>query len=342
MAESAPQPSSDALLQVRDLATYFPVTSGSLFRREKQVLKAVDGVSFDINRGETLGLVGESGCGKSTVLRTILGFERATAGQVFFDGRDILTLTAKEMRDLRQRIQIIFQDPYSALSPRFTVEQTVSEPWIAQGKEPTKQERRRRVIELLERVGLQARDATRFPHEFSGGQRQRIGIARALAVGPELILCDEPVSALDVSVQAQVLSLLRELQNDLGLTYLFVGHDLAVVRHVSHRIAVMYLGKVVEIGKERNLHDSPTHPYTQALLSAVPVPEPSATRAQERIILEGEVPSPVHPPSGCSFRTRCWKADVHCAREEPALEDRLGLGHLSACHYPEVRSQEPV
>ncbi|NEE04308.1 ABC transporter ATP-binding protein [Phytoactinopolyspora halotolerans] len=321
------------LLSVRDLHTTFPVRS-RLLRRTVAHVQAVSGVSFDLYPGETLGLVGESGSGKSTVARTILGLEKATAGTVTFDGRDLTSLSASEMRPVRRDVQMIFQDPYSSLNPRRTVEEIVREAWEIHPGVVPKSRWKDEARELLERVGLNPDHADRYPHQFSGGQRQRIGIARALALHPKLIICDEAVSALDVSIQAQVLNLLQDLQRDLGLTYLFIAHDLSVVRHVSTRVAVMYLGKIVEMAGRREIFEQPTHPYTQALLSAVPVPRPWDAPRRAEIVVAGDIPSPANPPSGCRFRTRCWKAQPRCADDEPALQPRLGL-HPSACHFAE-------
>jgi oligopeptide transport system ATP-binding protein len=324
----------DPLLSVRDLHTSFPIRS-ALLRREVGRVQAVSGVSFDLRPGRTLGLVGESGSGKTTLARTIIGLERPESGQVLFDGRDLFAMSGAELRRTRRQIQMIFQDPYSSLNPRLTVEQIISEAWVIHPGVVPRNRWSAEVKDLLARVGLNPDHADRYPHQFSGGQRQRIGIARALALRPRLVICDEPVSALDVSVQAQVLNLLIDLQADLGLTYLFISHDLSVVRHVSDEVAVMYLGKIVETGTVDQIFATPVHPYTQALLSAVPVPRPWDAPPRQQIVLAGDIPSPVSPPSGCRFRTRCWKAQPRCAEDEPALTDRLA-DHRSACHFPEL------
>ncbi len=322
----------EVLLQVRHLKKYFPL-DGGLFGRRKGVVKAVDDISFEIHRGETLGLVGESGCGKSTTGRAILLLQRPTAGQVILEGQDLTQLSPEELRRLRPKMQMIFQDPYASLNPRHPVEKIVAEPLVIHGvlEGPALRER---VAELLELVGMNPAYMRRFPHEFSGGQRQRIGIARALALNPEFIVCDEPISALDVSIQAQVVNLLQDLQEQFGLTYLFIAHDLSMVKHISHRIAVMYLGKIVELADRITLFDEPLHPYTQALISAVPVPDPAVERQRQRIILHGEVPSPANPPSGCVFHTRCPIAQDICSTEEPVFR-RARPHHWVACHLVE-------
>ncbi len=332
VAGAAEQP----LLEVRHLKKYFPIQRG-LLKRTVGYVKAVDDVSYSVARGETFGLVGESGCGKSTTARLVLRLLTPTAGSVTLDGRDISTLSTEQIRAVRKELQIVFQDPYASLNPRMTVRQIVSEPMIVHGME--KKEAYERVTDLLVQCGLAKEHAARYPHEFSGGQRQRVGVARALATNPKLVFLDEPVSALDVSIQAQIVNLLEDLQDELGLTYVFIAHDLSVVAHISDRIAVMYLGKIVEMGTRDEIFKATSHPYTKALLSAVPVPDPrkERLRKQTRIVLQGDVPSPSDPPSGCRFRTRCWKATDLCASEEPILIDR-GSGHPVACHYPETVS----
>ena len=324
----------EPLLSVRNLHTNFPIRS-SFLRRVVGHVQAVSGVSFDVYPGETLGLVGESGSGKSTTARTIVGLEQAVEGEIIWDGQDLTAASAKQMRLVHRDIQMIFQDPYASLNPRRRVRELVAEPWEIHSDAAPTGSWASAAAELLERVGLNPDHAGRFPHQFSGGQRQRIGIARALALKPKLIICDEPVSALDVSIQAQIINLMQDLQQDFGLTYLFIAHDLSVVRHISDRVAVMYLGKIVETGEQAELYARPTHPYTQALLSAVPVPDPWKYPSRRRIVLEGDIPSPSDPPSGCRFRTRCWKAEDLCAQQEPALEVREGA-HPSACHFAAI------
>ena len=329
--------SGDAILQVRDVMKHFPITEGIVFKKQIGAVKAVDGVTFDLMRGETLGLVGESGCGKSTLAKLLMVLERPTAGEVTYNGQDIFSLNSRDLRRLRRQIQIVLQDPYTSLNPRMTVGDIVGEPFQIHTDVAPKGDRKRRVQELLEVVGLNPDYINRYPHQFSGGQRQRIGIARGLALRPEIIICDEPVSALDVSVQAQVMNLLEDLQQEFGLSYIFIAHDLSVVRHIADRVAVMYLGRIVEIGTDADIYETPTHPYTQALLSAVPVPDPSLRGQRDEIVLEGDVPSPANPPSGCRFRTRCWKAQDICAEEVPELVVRPGSPHPSACHFAEIR-----
>jgi oligopeptide/dipeptide ABC transporter ATP-binding protein len=322
---------SDVLLRVTNLVKNFDVRRTKNSGAKKRTVQAVTNVSFSIERGQTLGLVGESGSGKTTLGRCVLRLIEPTSGQVEFDGRDLGLMKFEELRWLRRKMQIVFQDPFASLDPKMTVGASIAEPLIVQGVPGSHSDK---IIELLELVGLSADHASRFPHEFSGGQRQRIGIARALALNPALIILDEPVSALDVSIQAGILNLFEDLQMKLGISYLFIAHDLSVVRHVADRIAVMYLGKIVEIGDQETVFENPTHPYTKALLSAVPLTDPKAERARTRVILEGEVPSPINPPSGCRFRTRCWKAQDICSQEEPMLTIRPS-GQLSACHFPE-------
>lgn len=317
------------ILEVRELKKYFPAESG-VFAWEKRFVKAVDGVSFTVQEGETIGIVGESGCGKSTLGQTILQLQQATSGQVIYRGVDLCSLKPSQMRNYRKDMQIIFQDPYSSINPRKNIETIVTEPMLIHGLIRSS-EKKEKAVELLEKVGLGEQHLRRMPHEFSGGQRQRIGIARALGLNPKLIVCDEPVSALDVSIQAQVLNLLKKLQKEYGITYLFIAHGVPAVRHVSDRIIVMYLGKIVEFAGRDELFDRIAHPYTEALMSAVPEPDPE--RPRNRIVLPGEIPSPINPPSGCRFHTRCPYAKEICAKEEPELRD-VGNAHLCACHYP--------
>jgi len=330
LAPPAPaEPAAGDILEVRDLVKHFPA-GGGLLRGPRRVVRAVDGVSFRLRRGETLGLVGESGCGKTTVVRCILQLDRPTSGEVFFEGRDLTTLSESDLRPVRRRLQVCFQDPYGSLNPRMRVGQTLGEPLAVHGLARGRERRQRRVRELLAAVGLTSEQADRYPHELSGGQRQRVGIARALALEPAVIICDEPVSALDVSIQAQIVNLLEDLQAELGLAYLFVAHDLSVVRHISDRIAVMYLGKIVELADRNALYGSPRHPYTRALLSAVPIPDPVVEAARERIVLRGEVPGPHDPPAGCAFHPRCPIAIAACATGVPPLRE-VAPEHWVAC-----------
>jgi oligopeptide transport system ATP-binding protein len=328
---------SETILEAKNVVKHYPVTRGVVFRKTIGQVQAVDGVSFSLKQGETLGIVGESGCGKSTLARVLMNLERPTGGSVEYRGRDMFTMGGGEMRKLRRQIQLVMQDPYTSLNPRMTVGDLIGEPFEIHTDVAPKGSRRKKVQELLEVVGLNPEHINRYPHQFSGGQRQRIGIARALALRPEIIVCDEPVSALDVSIQAQVMNLLDSLQKELGLAYIFIAHDLSVVRHLSDRVAVMYLGKIVEIGTEDEIYERPTHPYTQALLSAVPVPDPNSRSTKAIIRLTGDVPSPANPPSGCRFRTRCWKAQDICAEQVPELVQRPGTDHPSACHFAEER-----
>ena len=319
----------DVILEVKDLVKHFPIGEG-FFGQGKQVVHAVNGINFQIKRGETLGLVGESGCGKSTAGRTIIRLYEPTSGQIIFEGQDVTKAEGKDLLNLRRQMQMIFQDPYASLNPRMTVGDIVGEGLDIHNL-ATGQVRTDRIYELLEVIGLNPEHANRFPHEFSGGQRQRIGIARALSVNPRLIICDEPISALDVSIQAQIVNMLEELQEKLGLTYLFIAHDLSMVKHISHRIAVMYLGKIVELADSFELYKNPQHPYTQALLSAIPIPDPRIEATRTRIVVEGSVPSPVDPPSGCYFRTRCPYVKTVCAEQAPQLKE-IGTNHVAACH----------
>ncbi|ARQ68778.1 ABC transporter ATP-binding protein [Streptomyces marincola] len=340
----APVEAREPILEVRGLVKHFPLTQGILFKRQIGAVKAVDDISFTLHRGETLGIVGESGCGKSTVAKLLMNLEQPTAGQILYRGEDIAKLSGRALKAVRRNIQMVFQDPYTSLNPRMTVGDIIGEPFEIHPETAPKGDRRRKVQELLDVVGLNPEYINRYPHQFSGGQRQRIGIARGLALNPEIIICDEPVSALDVSVQAQVINLMERLQNEFDLAYLFIAHDLSIVRHISDRVGVMYLGKMAEIGTDAEIYDHPTHPYTQALLSAVPQPDPSARENRERIILTGDVPSPANPPSGCRFRTRCWKAQDKCAEEVPLLavperfkDSDTGARHDSACHFAEEK-----
>lgn len=336
-AAPAPPANGEVVLEVRDLVKYFPITTGIVLKRKIGDIKAVDGVDLTLRRGETLGLVGESGCGKSTVAKLLIGLETPTSGSIVVRGQDISKMSTRELHSARRNIQIVFQDPYTSLDPRMTVGDIVGEPFVIHRDVAPRGDRKRKVQELLEVVGLNPEHINRYPHQFSGGQRQRIGIARSLALRPEIIVCDEPVSALDVSIQAQVMNLLEDLQGEFGLSYIFIAHDLSVVRHLSDRVAVMYLGRIVELAPEKEIYDHPTHPYTQALLSAVPVPDPTLRGHRDQIILTGDPPSPANPPSGCRFRTRCWKAQDICTTDVPALIERPGSPHPSACHFAEER-----
>lgn len=318
----------EPLLQIENLKTYFDV-SGGMFSK-KQYVKAVDDISFQIRRGETFGLVGESGCGKSTLGRTIVKINRPTAGRILYEGKDVMKLSAEEERDFRKKVQMIFQDPYASLNPRMTVGEIIREPMDIHHIFETKEEREARVVELLQIVGLKPDHIRRYPHEFSGGQRQRISIARTLALNPDFVVCDEPISALDVSIQAQIINLLQNIQEEMGISYLFVAHDLSMVNHISDRIGVMYLGHMMEIGESDELYRDPMHPYTKALLSAVPIPDPDVAKRRQRIHLQGELPSPINPPSGCPFRTRCPLADGKCAEERPGLR-QVG-NRMVGCH----------
>lgn len=327
---------SAPILRVKDLQKHFPVTSGNLFKKQVGEVRAVDGLTFDVYPGETLGLVGESGCGKSTAGRSMLRLLEPTGGSVEFDGQDLLAMGKRQLVSMRREMQMIFQDPYSSLNPRHTIGSIIGAPFAVQGVKP-EGGTMKAVQNLMERVGLNPEHYNRYPNEFSGGQRQRIGIARAIALKPKLIVCDEPVSALDVSIQAQVLNLLDDIQKEFGIAYIFVAHDLSVVRHISDRVAVMYLGKIMELTTRDQLYSAPLHPYTHALLSAVPIADPDRERARERIILNGDLPSPSNPPSGCVFSTRCWKATDRCRSEIPVLRE-ISSGHQIACHFPEDRS----
>lgn len=341
MSESIPQTSartsltserSDTLLKVDDLAMYFPLTSGLIIQRTHGYVHAIDGVSFSIKRGKTLGLVGESGSGKTTIGRCLVRLYKPTRGELLLDGTDLSKLSGGDLRQVRRRVQMVFQDPFASLNPRFSIGSLISEPMRIHGI-GTRQEARERTEELLELVGLNPAFYDRYPHEFSGGQRQRIVIARAISINPEFVIADEPVSALDVSIRAQILNLLQRLQRQLGLTYLFISHDLSVVRHVADQIAVMYLGKIMELADRDEIYRAPKHPYTQALLSAVPIPDPKVEKRRQRIILAGDLPSPINIPKGCRFHTRCPMAQAICREEEPRFEDKTGNGHFAACHF---------
>ena len=340
---------AEVILEVRDLVKHYPLTQGILFKKQVGSVKAVDGVDFELAAGETLGIVGESGCGKSTVAKMLVHLERPTSGRILYKGDDITRLSARALKAVRRNIQMVFQDPYTSLNPRMTVGDIIGEPFEIHPEVAPKGDRRRKVQDLLDVVGLNPEYINRYPHQFSGGQRQRIGIARGLALQPEVIVADEPVSALDVSVQAQVINLMEKLQDEFDLSYIFIAHDLSIVRHISDRVGVMYLGRIVEIGGDAEIYDHPTHPYTQALLSAAPLPDPALRDHRERIVLTGEVPSPANPPSGCRFRTRCWKAQERCALEVPLLavpavfRDQKGpAAHPSACHFAEEKQIVPT
>ncbi|MER5432976.1 dipeptide ABC transporter ATP-binding protein [Streptomyces sp. NPDC002588] len=340
---------SEPVLEVSGLHKHYPLTQGILFKKQVGAVRAVDGVDFALGKGETLGIVGESGCGKSTVAKMLVHLERPTAGRIRYKGEDVTRLSGKALKAVRRNIQMVFQDPYTSLNPRMTVGDIIGEPFEIHPEVAPKGDRRKHVQDLLDVVGLNPEYVNRYPHQFSGGQRQRIGIARGLALRPEVIVADEPVSALDVSIQAQVINLMDRLQAEFELSYLFIAHDLSIVRHISDRVGVMYLGRIVEIGRDTEIYDHPTHPYTQALLSAVPLPDPVAREHRERIILTGDVPSPANIPSGCRFRTRCWKARERCALEVPELavpaEFRYASGpaaHDSACHFAQEKKVVPA
>jgi len=328
---------SDVVLETKNLVKHFPITQGIVFKTKVGAVRAVDGVDIELHRGETLGVVGESGCGKSTLAKLLVGLEKPTSGSIMVRNENMVRLSGSALRRARRNIQMVLQDPYTSLNPRMTVGDIIGEPFQIHPDAVPRKGRERAVQDLLDTVGLNPDHVNRYPHQFSGGQRQRIGIARALALKPEIIVCDEPVSALDVSIQAQVINLLERLQKEFGLSYIFIAHDLSVVRHISNRVAVMYLGRIVEIGDDLAIYEQPTHPYTQALLSAVPLPDPRLRGHRVQIVLEGDVPSPANPPSGCRFRTRCWKAQEVCAEKAPPLEVRERSPHPSACHFAEIR-----
>jgi oligopeptide transport system ATP-binding protein len=329
---------TDVVLETKGLVKHFPITQGIVFKTKVGAVQAVDGVDIQLRRGETLGVVGESGCGKSTLAKLLVALEKPTSGEINVRGENMVTMSGGKLRRARRNIQMVLQDPYTSLNPRMTVGDIVGEPFEIHPEVTPRKGREQAVRDLLDLVGLNPDHINRYPHQFSGGQRQRIGIARALALKPEIIVCDEPVSALDVSIQAQVINLLESLQNEMGLSYIFIAHDLSVVRHIADRVAVMYLGRIVEIGNDREIYEEPTHPYTQALLYAVPVPDPTLRGHRDQIVLEGDVPSPANPPSGCRFRTRCWKAQDICAEQDPALVLREKSPHPSACHFAEIRN----
>ena len=338
--ELDPYADQEVVLEVQGLVKHFPLRQGVIFQKQVGAVQAVDGVDLQLRRGETLGIVGESGCGKSTLAKLLVRLEDPDEGQILFRGEDFLAVSGERLRHLRRKIQVIFQDPYTSLNPRTSVGDIIAEPFRVHPDIKPKQGIRSRVQELLEVVGLNPDHINRYPHQFSGGQRQRIGIARGLALNPDVIILDEPVSALDVSVQAQVMNLLDDLQQEFGLSYIFIAHDLSVVRHISDRVGVMYLGKIVELGSEEGIYGAAAHPYTQALLSAVPLPDPTLRGRREQIVLPGDPPSPANPPSGCRFRTRCWKATEICAEQTPELVVREGTNHPSACHHAEVRDEQ--
>jgi oligopeptide transport system ATP-binding protein len=323
----------EVVLETKNLVKHFPITRGIVFQTKVGAVHAVDGVNLQLHKGETLGVVGESGCGKSTLAKLLVGLEKPTSGEIVVNGVDTARLSGEQMRRSRRDIQMVLQDPYTSLNPRMTVGDIIGEPFEVHPDVVPKGDRKARVQELLDFVGLNPDHINRYPHQFSGGQRQRIGIARAIALKPKIIVCDEPVSALDVSIQAQVINLLEQLQSEFGLSYIFIAHDLSVVRHIADRVAVMYLGKVVELGSDNEIYERSSHPYTQALLSAVPVPDPTLRGHRDQIVLEGDVPSPANPPSGCRFRTRCWKAQDICATQEPLLQIRPSIDHPAACHF---------
>ena len=341
-APQDPFAESEVVLDVENLVKHFPVKEGLVFKRQTGAVRAVDGVSFQLRRGETIGIVGESGCGKSTVAKLLMRLEDPDSGAVNFLGENFLSLKGDDLRRMRRKIQIIFQDPYTSLNPRMSVGDIIAEPFKLHPEAKPAQGVRNRVMELLDLVGLDPDHINRYPHQFSGGQRQRIGIARGLALNPDVIICDEPVSALDVSVQAQVMNLLEDLQQELGLSYIFIAHDLSVVRHIADRVAVMYLGEFAELGNDDEIYRTPAHPYTQALLSAVPVPDPTLRESRQEIVLKGDPPNPANPPSGCRFRTRCWKATEICVEQEPELIVRPGVTQRAACHHASSQAEFPA